>query len=47
MRNDFDRNFRRAKGGIIGFGLIAVLLQVALYGAIIWGIVKLVLWVTA
>lgn len=46
-RHNFDRDFRRTRGGIVGFALFGLLLQLALYGAIIWGIVKLVLWVTS
>ena len=47
MKNNFDRDFRRATRGIGGIAILGVLLQLALYGAIIWGIVKLVMWVTS
>jgi len=46
MRHDFDRNFHREQRGIMSFGLPAILLTVAFYGALILGIIELLLWLT-
>ena len=47
MRNHFRRQSNLAGSGVAGIVIIAVLLQLAFYGVIIWGIVKLILWLTA
>jgi len=44
---DFDKSFSRVRRGAIGAAILIAALQLTFIGAIIWGIVKLVIHFTA
>lgn len=45
--SDFDKNFNRvAKFGVAAW-LVGILLTLAFWGVVVWGIIELVQWVTA
>lgn len=47
MSRRFTRGEKLTGGAVVAFWILAVLLNIAFWGVVVWGIISLVNWVTA